>query len=229
MNLITGYKAVFFDLFFTLANPVYSNDSIENEYDILTIEKSIWEEVSESQYYERGIGNLKDPYKIIENIAFVIDSEISQDKLVKATEARINRFKKCLMEIDIETIDTISKIKKLKKKMGLISNSDCIDKLGWVESPISKYFDTSIFSCDVGAMKPNKRIYEAALNIIKENPSDCLYVGDGGNSELKAAKELGMTTVLTTKHIKILWPEKISEIQRYADYKIDGINELLEL
>ncbi|MCM1991516.1 HAD family hydrolase [Oceanirhabdus seepicola] len=229
MNLINGYKAVFFDLFFTLANPVYSDDSIENEYNILTIEKRIWEEVSEKQYYERGIGQLKDPYIIVQNIAFEINSEISKDKLIQATKARINRFKKCLLEIDSDTINTISKIKGLQKKIGLISNADCIDKLGWMDSPLVNYFDTSIFSCDVGAMKPDKRIYEVALNSIKEHSSDCLYVGDGGNSELKTAKELGMTTVLTTNHIKSLWPEKISEIEKYADYKIDGLNELLEL
>ncbi|WBW96944.1 HAD family hydrolase [Oceanirhabdus sp. W0125-5] len=229
MNLINGYKAIFFDLFFTLANPVYSDDSLENEYSILTIDKTIWEEISEKQYYARGIGELKDPNMIVQNIAFEINCEIAQDRLIQATEARINRFKKCLLEIDIDTINTISKIKELQKKIGLISNSDCIDKLGWGESPIAKYFDTAIFSCDIGTMKPDKRIYEAALNIIEENPCDCLYVGDGGNSELKTAKELGMTTILTTNYIKTLWPEKISEIQKYADYKIDGISELLEL
>lgn len=229
MSLIERYKAIFFDLFFTLVDPVYQNNSIENEYNILKIERDIWEKVCEKQYYERGIGKVVDPYKVIQNIAHEIDSGISQEKLIQATEARINRFKNCLLQVDTDTLNTIAKLKGMQKKIGLISNSDCIDKLGWEESPLAKYFNVTIFSCDIGYIKPDKRIFEVAMSIINEKAKDCLYIGDGGNDELKAAKEEGMTTVLTTNLIKNLWPNRIEKIQQYADYKINGIDELLNL
>ncbi len=48
-------KAVFFDLFFTLIYPKYSEI---NEYDVIGISASEWEKYSENDvlYYERAIG-----------------------------------------------------------------------------------------------------------------------------------------------------------------------------
>lgn len=202
-KLANRYKVIFFDLFFTLVKPIYPIAD-KCEHNILGIQESVWEEVSEHQYYDRGIGKLYDPYKIIENIAHEINSDISHAKILRATQARIDRFKECLQNIDDDTINVLSKIKQSKAKIGLISNSDCIDKLGWSESPLAKYFDDAIFSCDAGWLKPDPRIFELGVNRFKVSPKDCLFIGDGGSDELKAAKKLGMTTVLTTKHIEDL-------------------------
>jgi putative hydrolase of the HAD superfamily len=54
-----------------------------------------------------------------------------------------------------------------------------------------------------------------------------LYVGDGGSDELRGAKDMGMTTALTTHVIKEFWPERIVKARKHADYEIDGIAELL--
>jgi len=229
MSLFSNYKVVFFDLFFTLVNPIYQDDELENEYTILGIEKDVWEKASEALYHERGIGMVKEPYEMIRQIAHSINPEIPHETLLLVTEARVKRFKKCLKNVDEKVLRTIRAIKASHKKIGLISNADIIDTQGWEDSPLSEFFDVVIFSCNVGCVKPDRKIYELALEQMNEEPRYCLYVGDGGNNELVTAKEMGMTIVLTTNFIKGLWPERINEIQENADYIVDGLDEMLEM
>ena len=52
-------------------------------------------------------------------------------------------------------------LKRKGIKLCLISNADIIDKMYWLDSPIAKYFDEAVFSCDVVYVKPNSRIVDA--------------------------------------------------------------------
>jgi putative hydrolase of the HAD superfamily len=229
VKLLDKYSTIFFDLYFTLVLPVYFDDEAKNEYYMLGIDKTTWIKIADELYNERATGKINDPIQMIENMAHSINPGISKDRIAQATEARIKRYKDCIKNIDQKILNTIKFLKEHGKILGLISNSDVIDKIGWIDSALSYNFDVSIFSCDIGILKPDKLIYEAALKIIKKNPIDCLFIGDGGHDELKGAKESGMTTILTTNIIKSLWPEKIENIKKHADYVIDNINDLLEL
>jgi putative hydrolase of the HAD superfamily len=141
---------------------------------------------------------------------------------------RTNRFKYSLEHIDPTTIDTLKRLKALGKLLGLISNSDVNEIIGWVNSPIKNYFDSAVFSCNIGYIKPEKEIYEISLKELNVLPEESLFVGDGGTDELRGAQEVGMTTVLTTHIIKHLWPEEIEARRKHADFEIDEIEELLE-
>ena len=84
-----------------------------------------------------------------------------------------------------------------------------------------------VFSCRVGFVKPEPEIYAVALSALKVRPEVVLYVGDGGSDELRGAKDIGMTTVLTTHVIKEFWPERVIKARKHADHEIDGIAGLL--
>ena len=53
-----------------------------------------------------------------------------------------------------------------------------------------------ILLATAGWMKPDARIYEAALSGLGLEASECLFVGDGQNDELAGAERVGMTPVL---------------------------------
>lgn len=78
----------------------------------------------------------------------------------------------------------------------------------------------------MGLIKPDKQIYELAMQRLNVLPEQCLFVGDGGSNELYGAKSAGMGTVfsemLETKDI-----EQREKIMKYADYHIKHIDELL--
>lgn len=102
-----------------------------------------------------------------------------------------------LTSVNDEIISTLITLKAMNLKISLISNADVIDKKHWFESPLAQYFDIVIFSCDVGLLKPDARIYEYAINKLNIKPSECIFVVDGGSNELAGAKEVGMKTVFS--------------------------------
>ncbi len=74
---------IYFDLFFTLVNPVYSGE--KNENDVLGILKNEWEKVVEDEklYYRRGTGLVKFPKDIIEEILRNFDVQVSDEEKKK--------------------------------------------------------------------------------------------------------------------------------------------------
>jgi putative hydrolase of the HAD superfamily len=75
--------------------------------------------------------------------------------------------------------------------------SDCTHELPailpWL--PVAPLLDAAVFSIEVGACKPDPRIYLEACDRLGVAPTECLYVGDGGSHELTGATEVGMTAV----------------------------------
>lgn len=221
-------KVVFFDLFFTLVIPKYSD--LRNENDVLRITKEDWERYSEDHelYVKRATGKEKSPEKIIESIIEKMKININKFEKKEILKLREERFKKALIDVDAKILDVLSDIKRNGKSICLISNADIIDVMYWSESPLNNLFNDAIFSYEVGYLKPQTEIYKAALKKMNVDPEECIFVGDGGGDELKGAKELGIKTILTGYLLKrdIKQHESIKE---FADYYIEDFKEIKDI
>jgi putative hydrolase of the HAD superfamily len=227
-KLIQRKNAILFDLFHTLTAVESSWAKIPMTSEILGVSKEKWFEQLFEKSPARLTGLEKDPFKIIGTMARAINPNISEDLIREATEKRMLRFERAVANIPQSTRQTLKTLKEQKKKIGLISNADIAEIKGWDKSPIAQYFDSVIFSCYVGYAKPDKRIYEISLEELNERPENSVFIGDGGSSELKGAKSMGITTVMITGVIKEILPEAISERKKHADFVIEHISELIE-
>jgi putative hydrolase of the HAD superfamily len=218
-------KVVFFDLFFTLIIPAYEENVEDNEYSELSISREEWELMAEDEqlYFERATGNAKDSVDIIRKIFIKNGIDKNESVMKKIAEKRMKRFQRSLSNVENSIIETLEYLFKNNKRMCLISNADIIDKDGWATSPINKYFEEAIFSCDVGALKPDRRIYEIALNKMRVSPREAVFIGDGGSEELRGAKESGMQTILVTHFTNGLGSERSLE---YADVVVDNFEDI---
>lgn len=225
MNL-EKYRAVVFDLFHTLTSGDVLRLPDRGTSEILGVSREDWNRQLFSYSDDRLRGKITDPFTIIERMAHAIDPKITQKTIAEAVKNRVERFRYALINIQESTLNTLEKLKQSGKLIGLISNADVNEVVGWEDSPLKKYFDSIVFSCRVGYVKPEREIYEIALEELGVMAEDVLYVGDGGSDELLGAKKSGMKTVLTTHVIRQLWPERIVKARRYADFEI---NELVEL
>uniref|UniRef100_A0A8C4WAQ6 AB hydrolase-1 domain-containing protein n=1 Tax=Gopherus evgoodei TaxID=1825980 RepID=A0A8C4WAQ6_9SAUR len=61
-------------------------------------------------------------------------------------------------------------------------------------SLLRRHFDLVIESCRVGLKKPDPRIYEYALNVLKAKPQEVIFLDDIG-ANLKPAQEMGIATI----------------------------------
>ena len=120
-------KAVYFDLFFTLIIPSY--EKINNEYDILHLSMTEWENYAENDmvYQERALGQVKSEMEIIERIISVIPFQVNDIQKKKILSAREKRMKNALHNVPEDLIDVLKILKNRKIKIGLISNADIID------------------------------------------------------------------------------------------------------
>lgn len=189
-------KAVFFDLFFTLANLEYQS---ENEFTLLNISRREWEASAENAdvYQQRATGKLKTERQMLESMVAGLPFSVSENQLEKLVEIRNDRYQKSLTDIHPDILSTLKELKESGIKLCLVSNADIIDKKYWGISPLKEYFDAVIFSCDVGIVKPDGKIYQLAMEKLNVSAADSIFAGDGGSNELYGAKAAGMATVLT--------------------------------
>jgi putative hydrolase of the HAD superfamily len=86
--------------------------------------------------------------------------------------------------------------------------------------------DEAILSCSVGMKKSDPRIYELACQRLQVSPDRCLYVGDGGSSELTGATEMGMHAVL----IRAPYDDTIGGYrEEWPGQRISTLSEVLAL
>lgn len=227
--LLDRYTTVIFDLFHTLTSSAAVLKKTKGTSEILGVPRNAWNDQLLLYSEDRLRGKIKDQFEIIETMAHAIDPAIPDTVIRQAAENRIRRFHYALQHIEQPTLDMLQKLNHEGKILGLISNGDVNEFTGWQTSPLRHYFHDAIFSCDVGYVKPEKEIYELCMKNLGVNPADSLYIGDGGSDELHGAKTCGMTTILTVRVIKDLWPEKIDKRRSHADYEIAGWNELFAL
>jgi putative hydrolase of the HAD superfamily len=159
-------------------------------------------------------------------MARAINPAIPEELVRSVAEYRMGRFARSILEPPVRSIEALRGLRRMGKKIALVSNADVGEIRDWNKSPLAPFFDCAVFSCDVGAMKPDPRIFQEALDRLGENPRDCLFVGDGGAEELRAARELGFITVMVTGYININ-PEKSAARRAHADYVVGYVDELL--
>lgn len=84
-----------------------------------------------------------------------------------------------------------------KYKLVLISNTDNFSVTNVLEKfELKNYFDRIFFSFEVGMIKTDKNFFKHVLDEIRLNIEDCIMVGDSIQSDIMAAKKLGMTAIL---------------------------------
>ena len=95
-----------------------------------------------------------------------------------------------------DTVPALDHLKEAGYRMAILSNWDhrlfgIVEQLG-----LSNYFETVIASAAVGASKPNRKIFEAALAAMKAAPEACAHVGDSVSDDYEGARAMGLQPVL---------------------------------
>jgi putative hydrolase of the HAD superfamily len=93
-------------------------------------------------------------------------------------------------------VETLDELRARGMRVGLISN--CTEEVAdvWPETSFARLFDVAVFSATAGLAKPDPAIYRLAARELGVEPSECVFVGDGANDELRGARDVGMTPVL---------------------------------
>ena len=90
-----------------------------------------------------------------------------------------------------------------------------------------QYIDMVVASAEEGVAKPDKRIFEIALNKSGCKACDSVMIGDRIDNDIVPANLLGMHTVWVWQSFWRYWIQtnKVEE----PDYTVDSLSELCEI
>jgi putative hydrolase of the HAD superfamily len=80
-------------------------------------------------------------------------------------------------------------------RLGLISNATATTAFVVAPLKLREHLDSLVFSYEAGVVKPDPAIFQKALERPGAVASRSLFVGDGANRELDAARSLGFSTL----------------------------------
>ncbi|EHL72929.1 HAD hydrolase, family IA [Bacillus sp. 7_6_55CFAA_CT2] len=218
-----GYKAMLFDLDDTLID---RDKAVDNLF-LLVLEKC-YEDVSDTvknnmlqkfkEYDKREYG-ISDKTIVLESLfdEFAPKYRLPHNYIQDFWNENLP---KCF-SIDQNTIHFLNQIKK-HFKVGIITNgSTHRQKAKIINTNLNNYFDTIIISEEVGLSKPDKGIFQLALNKLNVQSEDVLFIGDDLEKDIAGPQNA---------NIKGVWfnPQKIkntTKIQPYAE--INTLDSLL--
>lgn len=220
---MSGYKAMLFDLDDTLLN---RDQAIDNMF--LMILEKCYEDVGHSvktvmllkfkEYDHREYGK-NDKIKVLEPFfdEFTPTYRMPRNKIQDFWD---NNFPLCF-SIDQNTINIVNTIKRHVKVAIITNGATQRQKAKILNTDLNSCFDTILISEEVGISKPDKRIFELALNKLNVKPEDVLFVGDDIEKDIGGCQ---------SANIKGIWfnPNMIknnTEIKPYAE--INSLDKLL--
>ena len=112
-------------------------------------------------------------------------------------------------------------------KLGIIANQ----KLGTTERleswGLRQYFDVIVASAEIGYAKPDKKIFEKAIELAKCTAEESVMVGDRLDNDIIPAKAIGMKTVWVKNGLAQYQSAELGE--GVADYQIGSLSDLLRI
>ena len=114
-----------------------------------------------------------------------------------------------------------------KYKIGIIANQLPGTEERLQAFGIRKYIDVIAASSDEGVAKPDKRLFQIALEKADCASEQAVMIGDRIDNDIVPAKESGMKTIWIKKGPGRYW--KISCEKETPDYEVSSLSDLLKI
>ncbi|MBT8385899.1 MAG: HAD family phosphatase [Ignavibacteria bacterium] len=146
---------------------------------------------------------------------FILEKEFIS-KMLEVIDNRIDANTFCKYYADIfrlnEQVVSLLPILKNNYKLFLLSNTDSIhQKYGWQKYDFLKYFDQLILSHEIGAVKPEEKIYRAVEDASGYPSAEHIFIDDI-EEYVNAAKSLGWDGIIFKDYKSLIEELRIREL-----------------
>ena len=235
---LENIKAVTFDLWNTIfVAKNYADKRIEYLKKVLNRRKisRSYEEITDAYQFslesaekarEQGDYRFITVYQrldfILEKLAAEINFE-EKAKVKKCFEEIILKDEPSLVDGVLETLKALNP----HYRIGIICVSGLtpgkVIRIILKKKGILDYFQSQVFSDEVGFEKPHPAIFEKSLNELKVQPEQAIHIGDLLSTDVAGAKAFGMKTVWFN------FNNKVNETSHQPDFEIRKLLHLIEI
>ncbi|WP_061995193.1 HAD family hydrolase [Clostridium sp. ATCC 25772] len=236
-------KVIFFDMGNTLLHFHYGQSDDEKDIQGLVylteylnrFDENITFEDVKNNFYKIWMDGIKD--RKSKRIEYPIESFLngflkkydltfSLEQCIQAIHCFYKEYRE-QVRFEDNIYETLKSIKEKGYKIGVISNTcyyDEVMKECFSKAKIYELVDNFIFSYSLKIGKPNKKIFEAAIEQMGISPKEAIMVGDSLESDIKPALQLGMKTIwlkndiINDTKLEIVPHGKISTIKELLSY-----------
>ncbi|MBF9072268.1 HAD family hydrolase [Streptacidiphilus fuscans] len=193
-----SFSAVIFDFFGTLTPSVPTDvwdEHAARSAAPLGIPMRQWRQALDESFADRAVGALGDLTETIRALARSCGVDPDDETLAAAVAAR-RASQRELFVFREDAVDTLERLRGDGLRIGVLS--DCTVELAeaWPSLAIAPLVDAVVLSCREGRRKPDPELFRQVAAQLGTPTGECLYVGDGGGSELSGASAQGMTAVM---------------------------------
>lgn len=177
-------------------------------------------------FYKRSRDGIElDVERYLNKCLSVCDFELLAEDCVKAMKLFFSEYKQQVV-VAPEAHEVLGLLKQKGKDVAVVSNCTLyadifIDVFEYVG--LDKYIDAYAFSYAYGVRKPNRILFQGALDQLDGNPSKSIMIGDSIEADLIGAHKLGIETVWYNKKGK----ENVTGF--VPDYVIQSFPHLLQI
>ncbi|GIJ48526.1 hypothetical protein Val02_54120 [Virgisporangium aliadipatigenens] len=187
-------RAVLFDYFGTLTTAVQRGPDHRRMAVDLGVDPDEWIAALDRTFYRRATGAMGEPLEVLSDLARTLGGNPTF-RTVYSVYARRVATVGADGPLRPGAVEVLTALRARRLRTAVVS--DCWYELPrllpWL--PVHPLLDTKVFSVELGRRKPDPAMYLTACAALDVSPEECLYVGDGGSTELTGAAALGMATL----------------------------------
>ena len=177
-------QVVLFDLYETLITEFDPDWKPGNALgDCFGVDRQDFADAWRATFVRRMSGDIPDFPSALHEIAKMLDCQFDDTLVHRLCQKRVAEHRSLLRQIRDGIQSMLRCLCAAGIRLGLIGNASHEDVMTGEESPLHPFFDTAVFSYQVGLVKPDRRIYELACARLDVAPENTLCCGDGGSDE----------------------------------------------
>ena len=225
------HKAVIFDLFGTLVNSF-----TRREYDQVNAQMAaavsvpypeFWQFMGET-YHDSCLGRYTSYEDLVSDVCCRAGVQANQTQITQAATFHYEFIANAIVP-EPEVLQALDKLKQTGYRLGLISDCGPSVPLLFPKSPLARFIDVPVFSCEERIKKPSSDIYQRICQRLAMEPQECIYVGDGSSQELTGAAVIGMLPVLKRIDLRDVYDSHRPEVESWRGPAVDEIKELCDM
>lgn len=132
---------------------------------------------------------------LLEEVFQIAGRRPAADLVSRVVAERCERQARLLLEPDPRVVAMLGECRDLGCRIAVVSNAAVEDLAEWQRSPFAALVDATVFSWEVGVVKPHPRIYQVALASLSADAAEAAFVSDAP-ADLDGAARAGFAGLL---------------------------------